>query len=270
MDRYAVIGNPVDHSISPRIHTWFAAQTGQRLEYGRVLAPLDGFVDVASRFFAAGGRGLNVTVPFKAEAAAWVDELDTLARRADAVNTIKAVDGRRVGFNTDGLGLVRDLQINEGFPLRDARILVIGAGGAASGVVGPILEAKPAELLIGNRTPDRAERLVARFPQAGIRAVAFADLCGPFDLVINATSAGLGGQVPEVDPRVVADALYYDMIYGRATAFTRWAAGHGARKVVDGLGMLVEQAAEAFNIWRGVRPATSDLLATLRAERDTA
>lgn len=270
MDRYAVIGNPVEHSMSPRIHTWFAQQAGERLVYERLLAPLDGFEEVAERFFAEGGKGLNVTVPFKGEAAAWVDAADPLAVAAGAVNTIKSESGRLLGFNTDGLGLVRDLEVNQGWELRDATILVIGAGGASSGVAGPLLAAGVGELVIANRTLERARKLVERFSDAAargqIRATALTDLAGQFDIVINATSAGLGGAVPEVDQRLIEGALCYDMVYGRSTAFCTWAAEHGAKAVVDGIGMLVEQAAEAYRIWRNVRPETGSLLLTLRTE----
>jgi shikimate dehydrogenase len=276
VDRYAVIGNPVEHSLSPRIHAWFAEQTRQALEYGRLLAPLDGFVAVASEFFDAGGKGANVTVPFKGEAAAWVDELDPLAMAAGAVNTIKHEDGRLLGFNTDGVGLVRDLEVNQRWTLRDRRILMIGAGGAARGVVGPVLAAGAGELVIANRTPRRAEELVAQFagdaPGNRLRAVAFTDLKrsrqGAFDLLINATSAGLRGDLPAVDPALVEGAWCYDMVYGHQTAFCTWAAQHGARGLADGIGMLVEQAAVAFRIWRGIHPETASVLDALRSERE--
>jgi shikimate dehydrogenase len=199
-----------------------------------------------------------------------VGEADPFAVAAGAVNTIKRENGQLLGFNTDGIGLVRDLEVNQGWELRGATILVIGAGGASSGVAGPLLAAGVGELVVANRTPERASQLVKRFCDAAapgqIRATALADLSGQFDVVINATSAGLGGAVPEVDPRVVEGALCYDMVYGRATAFCTWAAAHGAKAVVDGVGMLVEQAAEAFLIWRDVRPETGPLLATLRME----
>jgi len=274
MDRYAVIGNPVAHSLSPRIHAWFAQQTGEVLEYQRLLAPLDGFVEVAGRFFAEGGRGANVTVPFKAEAAAWVEDLDPLARAAGAVNTILYDGQRRYGFNTDGLGLVRDLEINQHESLAGVRILMLGAGGAANGVAGPLLAAGPAELVVANRTVGRAEQLVARFPEARlggkIRAAALSELSERFDIVINATSAGLDGAVPAVDSHVVAGAFCYDMVYGHSTAFCSWAAAREARAVIDGVGMLVEQAAAAFLVWRGIRPETRPLLELLRSERQVA
>jgi shikimate dehydrogenase len=271
VDRYAVIGNPVAHSLSPRIHAAFARQTGQRLRYDRLLAPLDGFREVADRFFAAGGKGLNVTVPFKAEAADWVDELDPLARLAGAVNTIRADALGRVGFNTDGIGLLRDLEVNQGESLAGARVLLLGAGGAARGALASLLAAGPEALVVANRTLARAETVVAGFARetAGVilRAAAFAELDGKFDVVINATSAGLDDAVPAVPAAVLQGAFAYDMMYGRATAFCTWAQSHGARRAVDGLGMLVEQAAEAFRIWRGVQPVTGDLLVALSAER---
>lgn len=271
MDRYAVIGNPVAHSLSPRIHAHFAAQTGQTLQYVRLLAPLDGFVEVATRFFGEGGMGANVTVPFKGEAAAWVDLLDPLAEAAGAVNTIRAHGARRVGFNTDGIGLVRDLEVNQGRTLRERRILLLGAGGASRGVVGPLLAAGAAELVVANRTPERAEDLVARFTAMGhtgtLRSAALEKLAGRFDVIVNATSAGLTGAVPTLDPARVEGAFCYDMVYGHRTAFCDWALQHGAAAAVDGIGMLVEQAAEAFRIWREVRPETAALLAQLRAER---
>jgi len=271
VDRYAVIGNPVAHSLSPRIHAAFAEQTGQQLEYGRLLAPVDGFREVAGRFFAAGGKGLNVTVPFKAEAAGWVDELDPLARVAGAVNTIRADPERRVGFNTDGLGLIRDIEVNQCESLANARILLLGAGGAAHGVLAPLLAARPMALVVANRTQARAQALAERFAGAAagvdLQAVAFGELGAGFDVVINATSAGLSDTVPAVPTGVVRGAFAYDMVYGRTTAFCTWSRAHGARIAVDGLGMLVEQAAEAFRIWRGVRPLTNDLLVQLRAER---
>jgi shikimate dehydrogenase len=270
MDRYAVIGNPVAHSLSPRIHAWFASTTGQTLEYGRILAPRDDFVAVASGFLARGGRGFNVTVPFKTEAAAWVDELDPPARAAGAVNTVSVEGGKRVGYNTDGSGLVADLELNCGETLRGRRILLIGAGGAAAGVLGPLVDREPGCIVVANRTPARADALVARWSvkrsQGAIAAVQFANLRPEFDVVINATSAGLANDVPLLDPAVVRGAFCYDMVYGAATAFCTWAAAAGARAAVDGLGMLVEQAAEAFAIWRAVRPATAPLLAELRAE----
>lgn len=270
-DRYAVIGNPIAHSLSPRIHAWFALETGQALEYGRLLAPRDGFVEVATRFFADGGKGLNVTVPFKAEAAAWVDILDETARTAGAVNTIRADATGRIGFNTDGIGLVHDIECNHGESLAGRRVLLVGAGGAALGVTAPLLARRPVRVVVANRTVERARALVARFGAlaAEVEFVAspFAELDERFDVVINATSAGLDGRLPELPVQTIVGAFCYDMVYGARTAFCAWARGHGARRTEDGIGMLVEQAAEAFSIWRGVRPQTGALLAALRSER---
>ncbi|MGA0840026.1 MAG: shikimate dehydrogenase [Pseudomonadales bacterium] len=269
MDRYAVIGNPIEHSRSPRIHACFAAQTGVLLEYSKLLAPLDDFGGTVSHFFSSGGQGANVTVPFKEQAAGWVDVLAGVAEQALAVNTIFLDRGKRVGTNTDGMGLVRDLEINLGWSLAGTRILVVGAGGASRGVVGPLLERKPDRLHVVNRTPDRAHRLVERFAPASVgtrlSSSGLCDLQGGFDIVINATSAGLDQQVPDLPTSVIAGARCYDMVYGRDTAFCSWARQLGAAAVADGLGMLVEQAAEAFRIWRGVSPDTQPVIAELRA-----
>lgn len=270
-DRYAVIGHPVAHSLSPQIHEAFARQTGQHLRYERIEAPLDGFVQTVEAFFGGGGRGCNVTVPFKGEAARFVARLDPEAAFADAVNTI-VVDpaGGFAGYNTDGPGLLADLtRVLDG--ARGLSVLLVGAGGAARGVARPLLEGLAGVLTVANRTPERAVALVRQLNGAGLanaRAVAFADLNGPFDLVINATSAGLGDRVPDI-PRAVAEgALCYDMLYGRQTAFCRWALAAGARRVEDGLGMLVGQAAFAFELWRGVRPDAEPVRRALRARLD--
>jgi shikimate dehydrogenase len=271
MDRYAVVGNPVAHSLSPRIHQAFAAATGQALTYETLPAPLDGFATVVDRFFADGGMGLNVTVPFKAQAAAWADDLDEAAQAAGAVNTIvRQSDGFR-GYNTDGPGLVRDLTGNCGLDLHGARVLLLGAGGAARGVARPLLLQGPARLVIANRTRSRAEELLAGLsasaPSRALEAVALDDLHGSFDLLINATSAGLSDAIPGIAPQFVTGAVCYDMVYAVApgdTAFCRWAAAHGARRVIDGLGMLVEQAALAFELWRGVMPQSRPVLEHLR------
>lgn len=267
-DRYAVIGNPVAHSKSPQIHAAFAQQTGQRLTYERLLAPLDGFGETARQFFAEGGAGLNVTLPFKHEAWRLAHRREGGAHIAGAVNTIHRQGELLVGYNTDGIGLVTDLERNLGTVIAGRRVLLMGAGGAATGVVQPLLERAPAQLLIANRTPDKAEALVERFAGAGgkISAVKYAALTGEyFDLVINATSAGLDDTMPPLPDGIFAPgALAYDMVYGRETPFLAFARKRGAR-TVDGLGMLVEQAAESFFIWRGVRPDTAAVIAQLRA-----
>lgn len=271
MDRYAVIGHPVEHSLSPAIHARFAEQTGEALEYGRIDVPRDGFVAAAARFFAEGGRGLNVTVPFKAEARAWCTRASAPARRAGAVNTLSAAaDGTVDGDNTDGPGLVRDLVGNLGLTLAGARLLLVGAGGAARGVLEPLLTAGPAEVVIANRTPARAQELAAAFaadgPVTGGGFDALAD-SGAFDVIINASAASLGGRLPPLpDGLVRRGGAVYDMMYGPAAGpFLDWGRRAGAATAVDGLGMLVEQAAESFHIWRGVRPRTAPVLAALRA-----
>ncbi len=262
-DRYAVIGNPVGHSKSPLIHAAFARQTGQDLEYGRILAPLDGFAECVRQFRDAGGRGANVTVPFKQEAFRLATELSARARDAGAVNTL-SFDAEAIrGDNTDGVGLVRDITVNLGFDLAGRRVLVMGAGGAARGVIRPLLERRPAQLVVANRSVARAEQLQRHF--GGLTACGYPDLAGQrFGLVINATSSGLDDAMPPLPPEMfAAAALAYDMLYGRETPFMRFARAHGAR-VADGLGMLVEQAAESFYLWRGVRPQTQPVIAQLR------
>lgn len=272
-DRYAVVGNPVAHSLSPRIHEAFAAATGEAMTYERLLAPLDGFAETLEAFFAAGGAGVNVTVPFKQQAASWVRHLDPAALAAGAVNTIVADGGAYRGYNTDGAGLVRDLTVNCHLDLAGLRILLLGAGGAARGVLRPLLDLRPERLLIVNRTAARATALAgaATSPVAsggGLEAAA-----GAFDVVINATSAGLGGAVAQIPADAVRDAFCYDMVYAaptagasapEETAFCRWAKEHGARQTSDGLGMLVEQAGLAFELWRGRAPDTKRVLRMLR------
>ena len=258
-DRYAVIGNPVAHSKSPWIHARFARQTGQELEYGSIEAPLDGFAAAVDEFRAAGGRGLNVTLPFKEQARRYCRRVSP--RAAQVANTLAFDDGV-FGDNTDGVGLVRDLSVNLGVRLRGKSVLLMGAGGAAQGVVGALLEAGVGRLVIANRTLVRAQQLAAQFP--GVSAAGYAALAGRFDVVVNATSAGLKGEGPELPRGVLAKGtLAYDMVYGRETPFLAAARAAGAR-VSDGLGMLVEQAAESFLIWRGVRPDTRPVLEELR------
>ncbi|MHB1214463.1 MAG: shikimate dehydrogenase [Thiobacillus sp.] len=274
-DRYAVFGHPIAHSKSPQIHAAFAHQTGQDLTYEAILAPLDGFADSVMQFFAAGGRGANVTVPFKEQAFNLAGEMTPRALEAGAVNTLKFLDaGRILGDNTDGAGLVNDLQRNLRYPLAGKRILLVGAGGAARGVMMPLLRTQPALLVLANRTIEKAEALVMQFSEKteqghlvrNLSAIAFDDLRQQFDLVINATSASLSGAVPPLPNDVfAAGALAYDLMYSRAdTPFIAWARARGAA-TADGLGMLVEQAAEAFYLWRGVRPDTAPVIAALRA-----
>ncbi|MFN3593991.1 MAG: shikimate dehydrogenase [Thiobacillaceae bacterium] len=267
-DHYAVFGNPIAHSKSPVIHAAFARQTGQDMDYTALLAPLDGFAACVAAFRAGGGKGANVTVPFKE--AAWRLATRTTARAeaAQAVNTLR-FDGIEVlGDNTDGAGLVADLTRNLGLDLKGRRILLMGAGGAARGVIQPLLGEGPAMLFIANRTPQRAIELAERFAGLGpVRGGGYEDLVGTaYDLVINATAASLAGELPPLPDGVYASgALAYDMMYGRDTPFLQHARAAGAR-TADGLGMLVEQAAEAFYVWRGVRPQTTPVIALLRGE----
>lgn len=269
MDHYGVFGNPIAHSKSPLIHRLFAAQTGQILSYEPLLAPLDDFAGFARAFFA-NGRGANVTVPFKEQALHLADQLTARAQRAGAVNTLmKLDDGRLLGDNTDGAGLVRDLTVNAGVSLGGKRILLLGAGGAVRGVLEPLLAERPAALVIANRTVAKAEQLAREFADLGpVMASGFDWLDEPVDLIINGTSASLAGDVPPIAPSLIAPGhtLCYDMMYAKqATAFNAWAATHGAAATLDGLGMLVEQAAQAFTLWRGVRPQSAPVLAHLRA-----
>ncbi len=269
-DRYAVFGNPIAHSKSPFIHRHFAEQTGQDLSYGALLAPLDGFPSAVHDFIAQGGRGANVTVPFKEEAFRLATRLTPRAQSAGAVNTLRFETGEILGDNTDGAGLVQDITCNLGLHLEGKRILLLGAGGAARGVVLPLLQKRPASLLIANRSRDKAQTLAQRasdnltpLPAIPIMACGFDDLPNqpqPFDLIINATSAGLSDSaLPLPNSIFASDSLAYDMLYGRQTAFMQQAERAGVR-VADGLGMLIEQAAEAFLLWRGIRPDTTDLL----------
>lgn len=264
-DRYAVIGNPVAHSKSPWIHAEFARATGQPIEYIRIEAPLDGFARTVAAFRASGGRGANVTAPFKEEAFGLCTRLSERARAAGAANTLRFDgEGETYGDNTDGVGLVTDLEKNLGFAIAGKRVLIAGAGGAARGVVGPLAAAGAAALAIANRNAARARALAARFPPA--RGGGYEEFAGErFDLVVNATSTGFTGAMPPLPEGVFAPgALAYEMAYGRDTAFLAAARAAGAR-TADGLGMLVEQAAESFFVWRGMRPPTTAVLAALRA-----
>jgi shikimate dehydrogenase len=270
-DRYAVIGHPVEHSLSPAIHAEFARATGQDIAYARILAPLAGFKAAVTGFRDEGGKGANVTLPFKREAWQLVEAHAGDARDAAAVNTIDFRDGRMTGYNTDGTGLVTDLERNLGFPIRGKRVLLMGAGGASYGVLRPLLGARPRDVAVANRTLDKASALVARFQEfaslatGGLSARPYDCLAGSqFDLIINATSAGLTGQMPPLPQGLFAPgALAYDMVYGKSTPFMQFAVTCGAR-AADGLGMLVEQAAESFFIWRGVRPQTAPVIEMLR------
>lgn len=269
-DRYAVIGNPVAHSKSPQIHAEFARQTGQDISYGKLLAPLDAFAATAQQFFDSGGKGLNVTVPFKQDAWHLVNAHAGDAFDAEAVNTIKFANGKLVGHNTDGIGLVTDIERNLGFPIRGKRVLLMGTGGAAYGVMFPLLRENQT-LTLAYRTLEKAQRLVKTVENhqgvtvTGLEAKPYDGLAGDqFDIVINATSAGLSGERLSLPEGIfAAGALAYDMVYGRDTPFLAFARARGA-VCADGLGMLVEQAAESYFIWRGVRPQTSAIIKKFR------
>lgn len=268
-EQYAVIGNPIAHSQSPAIHTAFARQTGQNLHYGRILGNLEDFSGDIRRFIAAGGLGLSVTVPFKEQAWALAHERSPRAETAGAVNTlIRLADGRLRGDNTDGVGLIRDLIDNHDLEFGGLRVLLIGAGGAARGVLAPLLETGLGGLTIANRTASKALALAALgAPLGPVVGRALDALAGErFDLIINATSAGLTDAVPDLPDDVLAEGGWtYDMLYGDTpTAFCRWGQSHGAVRALDGLGMLVEQAAESFRLWRGIQPETGDIIRMLR------
>lgn len=271
-DRYAVMGNPIGHSKSPQIHAAFARQTGQDITYEALLVELDGFAAAVQDFHATGGKGLNITVPFKQDAFDLAQQLTPRAQRAGAVNTLywNAQD-ELCGDTTDGIGMVRDLTDNHGITLRDKRILVIGAGGAVRGVLEPLLEQQPRAVQIANRTVAKAEQLAGLFAEFGpIQACGFDAISGEYDVIINGTAAGLSGEVPPIPPTSIsASTLCYDMMYGsQPTAFVRWCQQQGAAQALDGLGMLVEQAAESFFIWRGIRPDTRPVIQQLRQAVD--
>lgn len=266
MDKYAVFGNPIEHSLSPAIHAQFAQQTGVALSYDKRLAPIDGFAKSAKDFIAEGGKGFNITVPFKLDAFELATEHTEQAQSAGAVNTIK-VDGERlIGHNTDGVGLVNDLVNNLGLDLEGKIILILGAGGATQGILLPLLAQNPRRVMIANRTASKAEQLKHDFAQYG-------KTCGfglekikhdPVDLIINATSASLDGAMPEIASGCANGAVCYDLMYGKQTPFIEWASEHQAAQVADGLGMLVEQAAAAFEFWTGKQPDTQSVIQSLR------
>jgi shikimate dehydrogenase len=266
-DQYAVIGNPIEHSKSPLIHEQFAKQTGQDMHYGRILGEV--FHEDIRYFFHNQGKGLNVTVPFKEQAFDLCDTLSERARTAGAVNTlVYQDDGRIYGDNTDGVGLVTDLGCNHLFNFAGSRILLLGAGGASKGVIRPLLEQNPAELVVANRTASKAVELAVKVKELGpVQGMGLDELQGMrFDLIINGTAAGLSGELPAIPDACLEDGGWtYDMMYAtEPTAFVKWGKQHNAGKALDGLGMLVEQAAESFYLWRGVRPETSQVIAALR------
>ena len=272
-DEYAVMGNPVTHSKSPLIHSAFAEQTGQSIRYRAIQVDPGGFDQAVGHFFAAGGKGLNITVPFKQDAWKLASTLSERARIAGAVNTFKPEDnGNLFGDNTDGIGLARDLKNNLGVAISGKKILLLGAGGAARGVIYPLLDEQPAHVVIANRTSSRARELVEQFQrqrESGgvLTGCGFDELQSlQFDIVINATSASLHGDVPPIPAKCVASArIVYDMMYGKdPTRFLVWAKQQGVQQVSDGLGMLVEQAAESFFIWRNIKPDTQPVIKKIR------
>ena len=272
-DQYAVIGNPIEHSKSPRIHSLFAHQTDQDMVYDRILGKPGHLAQDVSTFLSQGGKGLNVTVPFKENAWRLADKLSDSAATAEAVNTLILLpDGRLLGENTDGIGLVRDLSRNNGIRLKGLNILILGAGGATRGVVRPMLNERPTSLIIANRTASKARKLIQQLAdQEAAEGCGLDQLNGKkFDLIINATSAGLAGEVPKIPDGIVAEGgCCYDMMYGfEPTAFVEWGRKQGAAKTLDGLGMLVEQAAESFYLWRGVRPDTRPVIHSLTGMRE--
>ncbi len=268
-DRYAVMGHPIAHSRSPFIHRRFAAETGEAVAYEAILVEPGGFRDAVEHFRARGGRGLNVTIPFKEEAFALSNRRSARAERAGAANTLWFDDAAVCGDNTDGAGLVRDLTRNLAVDVKGRAVLLLGAGGAARGVIGPLLDERPERLVIANRTAERAVGLARRFEEQGpVRAVAFGTLpADGFDLVVNATAASLAGDLPPLARGALrAGGVAYDMAYAaRPTPFVEWAREEGAAVAADGLGMLVEQAAESFRIWRGREPWTGPVIDALRA-----
>ena len=269
MDKYLVLGNPIDHSLSPSIHRMFAQQTKIEITYDKKLVAINQFDREIDSLVEKGFRGFNVTVPFKEDAFAKVNMANDCASAAQAVNTIKVTgDSDLYGFNTDGVGLIRDLVDRMGLTLSDSRILVIGAGGAAKGVVAALLGHDPDSIVIANRTMEKAKKLVTQFKEinqdAVIKCLELDKLDDGFDLIINSTSIGLAGEFNLLDDHVVKKKFCYDLAYGASARFAAWARNVGALKVADGLGMLVEQAAESFFIWRGLRPETQHVLDTIR------
>ena len=269
VDQYGVVGHPIAHSWSPFIHGLFARETGESMSYRLYDFTAEEFAQRVREFFRQGGRGLNVTLPHKVAALQLAQDLTARAAHAAAVNTLALCnDGTLLGDNTDGTGLMRDLCDNLGIVVTQRRVLIIGAGGAARGVLAPLLTLQPSETVIANRTPERAQSLAAAFAKLGVvSAVGLEHIPGgAFDLLINATAASLSGEIPAVPATVLGpQTVCYDMAYGKGdTAFVRWALEHGCTRAVQGWGMLVEQAAESFRIWRGMRPSTAPVLAALR------
>lgn len=269
-DLYAVMGNPINHSKSPQIHAEFAKQTQQELIYSAMLVPVGNFDMAVKDFFKGSGKGLNVTVPFKEKAFRFADQLTPRAKSAQAVNTLKLCDnGTIIGDNTDGVGLVQDLTANLGVVIEGKRLLILGAGGAVRGVLKPLLAENPRSITIANRTVSKAEQLAYDFAELGnVDGCGFHDLIGSFDLIINGTSASLQGELAPIEDETIApNTQVYDMMYGaEPTKFMTWAMQRGCQNAYDGLGMLVEQAAESFALWRGTKPNTKDVIADIRSQ----
>ena len=270
MNKYAVIGNPIHHSLSPTIHAQFAKQIGLSISYEKILAPLDGFTVTVKNFVSAGALGFNITVPFKVEAYDLVDECTSNANIASSVNTIKVESGALYGENTDGIGLVNDLCNNLQQLIKGKDILILGAGGTTQGILLPFLKCQPERILLANRTKAKSLKLASKYNEYG-------KVCGfgldqikakPVDIIINATSASLDGKMPEIPSGVAAGALCYDLMYGRQTPFMHWARENSALEVTDGLGMLVEQAASAFAFWHDMIPETKEVIKSLRETID--
>ncbi|BBB23578.1 shikimate dehydrogenase [Isorropodon fossajaponicum endosymbiont JTNG4] len=266
MYKFAVFGNPIKHSLSPNIHTQFAQQTGFEVSYDKILAPIDDFSSSAQAFINQGTNGFNITVPFKLDAFEFANELTLNAQTAGAVNTIKIEQDKIIGENTDGIGLVNDLTHNLGIELEDKVILILGAGGATQGILLPLLKQQPNRVMIANRTPSKAIKLAKDFAK-------FGKTCGfgldkikhnPVDIIINATSASLDGRMPGIASGVANNAICYDLMYGKQTPFMDWATTNHGSMISDGLGMLVEQAATAFEFWTGVKPNAKQVLSSLR------
>lgn len=268
MDKYLVFGNPIEQSRSPFIHIEFAKQTKQIISYEKCLVPLTGFNDAIKHFIASGGKGANVTAPFKEQALELCDQLSPRAERAGAVNTLSFIDGAIHGDNTDGIGLVNDLKSN-GINLTKANILVLGAGGAVRGVILPLLAEQPLRLDIANRTLSKAQALADLFNDERINALPFCETASTsYDLIINATSASLSAELPDIPTATINNhTVCYDMVYGsKPTKFLVWSKALGAAKCIDGLGMLVGQAAASFSLWRNVVPSSEPVLLSLRAK----
>ncbi len=270
-DRYAVFGNPISHSKSPEIHHLFAEQTNQDIVYDKQCIELDQFEKAVLAFFDNGGCGLNVTVPFKVSAYEMAETLTTRAEQAQAVNTFYIESGRLVGDNTDGIGLCNDLTKNLNISLKGKKLLILGAGGAVRGILGPLALFEPESVLLSNRTYEKAKDLQGFFQNfyseknIAIESSEFKNIEGDFDLIINGTSASMGGGLPDIDKMLVNGSFCYDMMYAKElTPFLSWVMQNGAAGIADGLGMLVEQAAEAFRIWRGINPVTKEVMIKIK------